>query len=193
MSENTQAGAWVFLFQEASMAYELINSESIFEGRAFHIRRDTVSLPDGRTTRLEIVEHIGSAVIVPVDAQGNMYFVRQYRHAARLDMLELPAGTLEVGEDPLVCAQREVREETGMAAGQIMEIGGFYLAPGYSTEFMRVYLATELSHDPLEADADEFLSVEKIPVAEALKMAETGKLPDAKSLAALLLARSYLV
>ena len=174
------------------MSFELIESEPIYNGRAFHIRRDKVRLPDGRTTQLDIVEHIGSAVIVPVDDEGNLYFVRQYRHAARLDMLELPAGTLEVGEDPLVCAQREVREETGMASGNIREVGGFYLAPGYSTEFMRVYLATDLRHDPLEADADEFLSVEKIPVGKALEMAETGKLPDAKSLAALLLAKPHL-
>lgn len=174
------------------MAFELIESESIYNGRAFHIRRDHVRLPDGRSTKLDIVEHVGSAVIVPVDDEGNMYFVRQYRHAARLDMLELPAGTLELGEDPLVCAQREVREETGMASGNLQEIGGFYLAPGYSTEFMRVYLATDLRHDPLEADADEFLSVEKVPVAEAIRMAETGHLPDAKSLAALLLAKPHL-
>jgi ADP-ribose pyrophosphatase len=175
------------------MGHELIESESIYKGRAFDIRRDTVRLPDGRTTKLDVVEHIGSAVIIPVDDQGNMYFVRQYRHAARLDMLELPAGTLEPGEDPLVCAKREVREETGMASNHIREIGGFYLAPGYSTEFMRVYLATDLYHDPLEADEDEFLRVEKMPVKDAIKLAESGGLPDAKSLAALLLAKPHLL
>jgi ADP-ribose pyrophosphatase len=175
------------------MAFEIIESESKYKGRAFDIRRDTVRLPDGRTTKLDIVEHIGSAVIVPVDQEGNMYFVRQYRHAARLDMLELPAGTLEPGEDPLVCAEREIREETGMASKNIREIGGFYLAPGYSTEFMRVYLATDLWHNPLEADADEFLSVEKLSVSDAYKLVETGRLPDAKSLAALLLAKPLLV
>jgi len=174
------------------MKFELIESESIFKGRAFDIRRDHVRLPDGRTTKLDIVNHIGSVVIVPVDEQGSLYFVRQYRHAAGQDMLELPAGTLEPGEDPFVCAQREVREETGMAADQIRDIGGFYLAPGYSTEFMRVYLATDLRQDPLEADEDEFLSVEKLPVAEAIALAESGGLPDAKSLAALLLAKPYL-
>ena len=174
------------------MSFELIDSESIYDGRAFHIRRDHVRLPDGRSTKLDIVEHIGSAVIIPVDEDGFLYFVRQYRHAAGLDMLELPAGTLEPGEDPLVCAQREVREETGMAAGSIREIGSFYLAPGYSTEFMHVYLATDLHRDPLEADADEFLSVEKIPIKEAFAMAESGNLPDAKTLAALLLAKPNL-
>jgi ADP-ribose pyrophosphatase len=174
------------------MAFETLESQSMYHGRAFDIRRDTVRLPDGRTTRLDIVEHIGSVVIVPVDADGNLYFVRQYRHAAGLDMLELPAGTLEPGEDPLVCAQREVREETGMASANIREIGGFYLAPGYSTEFMHVYLATELTHDPLSPDEDEFLSVEKYSLAETNKLFEDHRLPDSKSLAALLLAKSFL-
>jgi ADP-ribose pyrophosphatase len=109
-----------------------------------------------------------------------------------MDLLELPAGTLDEGEDPAVCAAREIREETGFAADKIEKIGDFFLAPGYSTEFMHVYLARELRHDPLEADADEFLSVEKLPFAEAIQMAERGEMPDAKSLAALLLARSHL-
>jgi ADP-ribose pyrophosphatase len=109
-----------------------------------------------------------------------------------MDLLELPAGTLEEGEDPALCAAREIREETGFAADKIEKIGDFYLAPGYSTEFMHVYLAQELRHDPLAADDDEFLSVEKIPFAEAIQMAERGEMPDAKSLAALLLAKSHL-
>ncbi len=103
-------------------------------------------------------------VILPVDDQGNLFFVRQYRHAAGLDLLELPAGTLDEGEAPEACARREVREETGMAAGKMEHLGGFYLAPGYSTEYMHVYLATGLHSDPLEADADEFLTVEVIPL-----------------------------
>jgi ADP-ribose pyrophosphatase len=183
----------IYSHEKASiMKFELITSEPRYQGRAFNIRRDHVLLPNGRDTHLDIVEHIGSTIIVPMDTDGLIYFVRQYRHAAQMDMLELPAGTLEVGEDPMVCAQREVREETGMAAGKIKEIGGFYLAPGYSTEFMHVYLATELTPDPLEADADEFLSVETMSLAKAMKLAETGELPDAKTLAALLLAKAYL-
>jgi len=107
-------------------------------------------------------------------------------------LLELPAGTLEKGEDPAECAAREIREETGFAADKIEKIGDFFLAPGYSTEFMHVYLAQELRLDPLEADADEFLSVEKLPFAGAIQMAERGEMPDAKSLAALLLAKAHL-
>jgi ADP-ribose pyrophosphatase len=99
---------------------------------------------------------------------------------------------LDVGEEPAVCAAREMREETGFAAGQLEKIGEFYLAPGYSTEFMVVYFATDLRYDPLQADADEFLTLEKIPVKKVLEMAENGEMPDAKSLAALLLARSRL-
>ena len=173
-------------------AFELLKSETLLQGRAFKIRRDTLKTPDGRETKFEIVEHGGSVVIVPVDADGNLLFVRQYRHAASMDMLELPAGTRD-GDEPFEdCAAREIREETGMEAGKLIHVGSFYLAPGYSTEYMGVFLATDLKHNPLEADDDEFLSVEKIPVKEALRMAEKGEMPDAKSLAALLMARSYL-
>ena len=173
-------------------SFKLIKSEPAFQGRTFKMRRDTVQLPNGRETRLDIVEHGGSVVMVPVDADGNILFVRQYRHAAGLDMLELPAGTRDGAEPPEVCAAREMREETGMAAASLESLGAFYLAPGYSTEFMYVYLATDLSPNPLQADADEFLQVERIKAAEAMDMARNGKLQDAKSLAALLLAMGRL-
>jgi ADP-ribose pyrophosphatase len=174
------------------MPFELLKSEIVYSGRAFTIHRDSLRLPDGRTTKLDIVEHIGSVVILPLDDQGNLLFVRQYRHAAGLDLLELPAGTLDEGEAPDTCARREIREETGMAAGNLEHLGGFYLAPGYSTEYMHVYLANDLRPDPLEADADEFLSLEYIPLEKAMEMARHGDIPDAKSLAAILLAQSRL-
>ena len=178
--------------KDANMPFELIKSETILEARAFKIRRDTLKTPDGRETKYDIVEHIGSVAIIPIDAEGNMLFVRQYRHAAGLDLLELPAGTREAGEPYEECAAREIREETGMAAGKLERIGNFYLAPGYSTEYMAVFLATELRHDPLKADDDEFLQLEKIQAKKAFEMAERGELPDAKTLAALLLARPHL-
>ena len=171
------------------MPFKLIKSEPVFQGRAFKIRRDTLKTPDGNETKFDIVEHTGSVIIIPIDADGNMLFVRQYRHAAGKDLLELPAGTRDDDEPYEDCAAREIREETGMAAGKLERIGDFYLAPGYSTEFMAVFLATELSHDPLEADDDEFLQVEKISVRDAIQMAERGEMPDAKSLAALFLAK----
>jgi len=174
------------------MPFELIKSETLLQGRTFKIRRDFLKTPDGHETRFEIIEHGGSVVIIPIGADGNMLFVRQYRHAAGGDLLELPAGTRDGNEPYEDCAAREIREETGMEAGKLERVGEFYLAPGYSTEFMGVFIATDLKHNPLEADDDEFLSVEKISVKEAFEMAGRGKMPDAKSLAALLLAKPYL-
>lgn len=174
------------------MPFELLKSEILMKGRAFSIRRDHLKTPDGRETKFEIIEHGGSVVIIPVDANGNMLLVRQYRHATGQDLLELPAGTLDGDEDPKVCAAREIREETGMQAGTLTKLGDFYLVPGYSTEFMHVFLATGLRHNPLDADDDEFLSIESIPVAEVIQMADRGEIPDAKSLAALFLAKSSL-
>jgi ADP-ribose pyrophosphatase len=174
------------------MAFELLKSEIVYPGRAFTIRRDHLRLPDGHETKFDIVEHVGSVVLIPVDEQGNLVFVRQYRHAAGLDLLELPAGTLSPGEAPEACARREIREETGLAAGKLEQVGGFHLAPGYSTEYMHVYLATDLYSDPLQADADEFLTVERYSLAETQALVEHGDLPDAKTLAALLLARTAL-
>ncbi|MEN9562084.1 MAG: hypothetical protein RIR73_328 [Chloroflexota bacterium] len=173
-------------------SFELLKTETLLQGRAFKIRRDTLKTPDGRETKFDIVEHGGSVVIVPLDADGNILFVRQYRHAAGIDMLELPAGARDGNEPFADCAAREIREETGMEAGKLIHVGSFYLAPGYSTEYMGVFFATDLKHNQLEADDDEFLSVEKVPAKEALAMAERGEMPDAKSLAALLMARSYL-
>jgi ADP-ribose pyrophosphatase len=168
--------------------FELIRSETLLEGRAFKIRRDHLRTPDGRETRYDIVEHVGSVIMLPVDEAENLLFVRQYRHAAGSELLELPAGTRDDHETYEACAAREMREETGLAAGILEKVGEFYLAPGYSTEFMMVYIARDLSPDPLPTDADEFLQLERIPVKQALRMAEEGQVPDAKSLAALFLA-----
>jgi 8-oxo-dGTP pyrophosphatase MutT (NUDIX family) len=170
----------------------LIKSEILLQGRAFKIRRDYLKTPNGSETRLEIIEHGGSVVLIPIDDDGNLLFVRQYRHAAGQDLLELPAGTRDGDEAFEECAAREIREETGMEAGKLQKVGEFYLAPGYSSEFMLVYLATELKENPLDADDDEFLQVEKIPLKKAIQMAERGDVQDAKSLAALLLAKPYL-
>jgi nudix-type nucleoside diphosphatase (YffH/AdpP family) len=174
------------------MPFELIKSEVLLQGRTFKVRRDTLKTPAGRETRLEIIDHGGSVAVLPIDEENHLLFVRQYRHAAGSDLLELPAGTRDEEEPFEQCAAREIREETGMEAGKLQKIGEFYLAPGYSTEFMAVFLATDLKENPLQADDDEFLQVERIPLKKAFEMAEHGEIPDAKSLAALLLARPYL-
>ena len=174
------------------MPFELIKSEVLLQGRAFKVRRDYLKTPDARETKLEIIEHGGSVVLIPIDQEGNLLFVRQYRHAVGKDLLELPAGTRNGDEPYEQCAAREIREETGMEANYLRKVGEFYLVPGYSTEFMAVFLATELKENPLDADEDEFLDVEKIPLKKAVEMAEHGEIQDAKSLAALLLGKSHL-
>lgn len=173
-------------------AFRFVKSEMLLEGRAFKIRRDHLQTPDGRDTHYEILEHAGSVVMLPIDSDGNLVLVRQYRQAARLDLLELPAGTRDEGESFEACAARELREETGMSARVLEKVGEFYLAPGYSTEFMVVFIARDLSSDPLPSDSDEFLEIERMPLHAVIEMARRGNIPDAKSLAALFIAGQQL-
>lgn len=174
------------------MPFETIARKTIYRGRAFNVRRDEVKLPEQRSTHLDIIEHVGAVTILPLDADGRILFIRQYRHAAGKELLELPAGTLDEGELPENCALREIREETGFAAGKMIKLGEFFLAPGYSTEYMVVFLATDLHPDPLPGDQDEFISLQPIPIDQAYEFALNGELQDGKSLAALLLARPHL-
>lgn len=172
--------------------FELLKSDTVYTGRAFSVDVVQARLPDGKVRNYDLVRHPGAVTVVPVDEQGRIWFVRQYRLGANKPLLELPAGTLNPGEDPAVCAAREVREETGMAARQIEKLGELYLAPGYSTEYMHIYLTTGLYPDRLQGDDDEFLQVEAIPAAEVMDMVRSNNLQDGKSLAALLLALPYL-
>jgi ADP-ribose pyrophosphatase len=174
------------------MAYEVVHSEIKYQGRAFTVVQDKVLLPDHQTAFLDIVKHNGAVTIMPVDIDGNVLFVRQYRHPTRQILLELPAGTLEPGESPYDCAAREIREEIGMSAKHITKIGEFFMVPGYSTEYMYAYLATELISDPLQGDDDEFIEVEKIPLKQVYPMVRDGKIIDAKTLTLLFLAQPFL-
>ena len=174
------------------MSFKTIQSKSVYQGKVFDVRQDQVELPDGHLTALDVVEHNGAVTLIPIDEQGQIWFVRQYRHPAQDELLELPAGTLENNEDPEKCAHREVREEIGMSVGRLEKIGEFFMAPGYSTEYMYVYLARELSPAPLPGDEDEFLQVEKFPIEKVFEMAEQGQFKDSKTLAALYLAQRFL-
>ena len=173
------------------MEYEILTSEEIFKGRVFDVHRQQVRYPDGRVVDFEFVSHIGAVTLIPLEEDGNIWMVRQYRHPTGGLLLELPAGTLEEGETPLQCASREVREEIGRAAGELRNLGEFYLAPGYSSEYMYVFLATQLTLDPLLPDAEEYLEPELHSIEEVLKMVENGEIWDAKTIAALSLARPF--
>lgn len=170
------------------MIFEELKRDTAYQGRAFSVQVVRLRLPDDRVRDYDLVRHMPSVTIVPLDMAGRLLFVRQFRLGAGEEMLELPAGVMEAGEEPLACAEREIREETGFSAGRLELLGDFYLAPGYSDEHMYVYLATDLRVDPLEQDDDEFMELEAIPVVEALKMAREKRINDGKTLASLLLA-----
>jgi len=174
------------------MKFQELGSDQIYSGHVLGFYLERVRYPDGHDATLAVVHHNGSVTIVPVDGDGRIWLVRQYRHPARQELLELPAGTLEDGELPEECALRELREEVGKAAGKLEKIGAFYLAPGYSTEFMHVYLARELSDDPLPGDDDEYLTVECHPIEAVMEMLFDGRIIDVKTVAALCLARPRL-
>lgn len=174
------------------MDYRIINSETVHQGRAFNVERVQTRLPDGRLTFYDLVKHEDSVSIVPVDKEGNIWFVNQFRIGTGKTLLELPAGVFEPGETPLKCARREIREEIGMAAGQLKLLGEMYLAPGYSSENMYIFLATNLRPDPLKADVDEFIQTQTIPVSQVFQMVKNKDIHDSKTLASLLLAKSYL-
>jgi len=169
------------------MGFEILKSEKTFQGKVFDVRVDQVRLPDGKLSRIDVVEHAGAVTMIPVDAQGQMWFVRQHRHPIGLDLLELPAGVMNQGESPEISAQRELREEIGMAAGRLKKVGEFFLAPGYSTEFMAVFLAEDLQPAPLSPDEGELITIVKVPPHQVRQLIENGQVRDAKSLAALFL------
>ena len=173
------------------MDFKVLGSRDVFESRIFKLRRDHIRFPTGREAYFDLLHHNGAVAILPIDNEGQIWFVRQYRPAVGGMILEIPAGTLEADEEPEACAAREVREEIGMAADDIQLLGNFYLAPGYSTEYMHLYLAKDLRPDPLDQDIDEYIEVEKYPVAEVYAMLHNNAFDDAKTAAALGLARPH--
>jgi ADP-ribose pyrophosphatase len=174
------------------MGFTIIKRKTIYEGRVFDVQKVLARLPDGREHEYDLVSHGGAVTLVPVDQDGKIWFVRQFRLGALQELLELPAGLMETDEPPEVSAGRELREEIGMAADQLRQLGQFYMAAGYSSEYMYVYLATGLHPSPLEQDEDEFLQVQAIPVKQVYEMVHANQVHDGKTLAALLLAEPFL-
>lgn len=163
-------------------------SKRVYDGSIMNVRLDTVELADGRSALREVVEHAEVVAIVPVDAEGDVVLVRQYRLPAQDVLLEVPAGGVDEGESVDEAAQRELREETGYRAANLERLGGFYVSPGYVTEFIHVFLATDLREDPLDGDEDEEIEVVHMPLKEAVRLIETGEIKDGKSIIGLLLA-----
>ena len=164
------------------MQERTVNSRRVFDGRLIAVRVDEVELADGRRTRREIVEHPGAVVIAAWDGE-RLATVRQWRHPAGAELLELPAGTLDPGESPLTTAARELAEECGLAAGSWLEGPRFYSAPGFCTELLHSFVATDLVEAPSIADADEEFETGWLTLPEALAAIDEGRIMDAKSIA----------
>ena len=166
----------------------MISSERVFDGRIVRVRTDAVLLSNSRNATREVVEHRPSVVVVPVDADGNAILVRQYRYPAEQVLLEAPAGVVEESETPDDCALRELQEEIGFSSRDLRALGGFWMSPGYCTEFMYAYLAKDLVPSRLEADADESIEVERVSISRVSRLIRLGEIQDAKTIAALLMA-----
>jgi ADP-ribose pyrophosphatase len=171
---------------DVELGQRLAERRTVHKGRYLTLERDLAVMPDGGQAERDIVVHPGAVVVAPLDAAGRLLLVTQYRLPAGGALLELPAGTLDVDgdelEDPLTAAHRELEEETGYRAGTMERIGGFWSAPGFSTEYLTLYLATDLS-----PDEDENLRLSALPWREAVAAVEAGVIEDAKSIAGILM------
>lgn len=163
-----------------------LDSHSIFEGKIVRLHRDTVEVPGGGHATREVVEHSGGVGIVPVDADGCVLMVRQFRYPLGAVVLEIPAGKREPDEPHRATAVRELSEEVGATAGKLTYLGGVYASPGFCTEVIHLYLAEELTLGQTHPDEDEFLMLERIPLNELVQQALDGTLCDSKSVAGIL-------
>lgn len=173
------------------MKPEVLSNETIYQGRVFDVSVAEIRENDSVYKR-EIINHHGSAVIIPIFADKRIALVRQYRHAAQEYLLEIPAGTLSIGEAPEIGAVRELEEEIGVTAKTIEFLSSFYVSPGFLTEKMNLFVATDLTETAQNLDEDEFLSIERISFDEAFEKIRTGEIQDAKTIIGLILAGAKL-
>ena len=167
-----------------------LSVKEIFQGKVFKVHVDEVELPDGRISKREVVNHPGGVCIVAEDAEGRFLFVRQYRYPCGRVMLELPAGKLEQGEDPLACAKRELREETGALSEHFIYLGKVFGSPGFCDEAIHLYYTKIERIGATQPDEGEFLELQAIPAEKAIQMAAEGEIEDGKTVAALFRAMS---
>ena len=175
-----------------SLSEPTIGTKRIYEGNIINVRVDTVRMPSGRDATREIVEHSHAVCIVPIDNDGNVVLVRQYRKPAEDALLEVPAGGVEDGEISEEAVLRELQEEIGYTADHIEHLSSFWVAPGWATEYMHAYLATGLRESRLDGDEDENIEVVRLRFDEAVSMLKSGEINDGKTIAALLLAQPIL-
>ena len=163
-------------------------NKPVWHGRAFDFDEEVIILPNGKRTVAGIIQHPGSSAIVPVREDGSVVMIEQYRPAIRGFVWEIPAGCMDPGEDPLTCAKRELQEESGYAGNQFQKVGEIWVAPGYSTECIHLFLATELTPWGSHLDEDEFLSVHFFPFFRVVEMVERNEIKDAMTMIAIQMA-----
>lgn len=167
------------------MIEKQLTSTYVFEGRIMKARVDTVELPNGKTAKREVCEHVGGVGILPIDEQGNVYLVRQFRYPYGKVLLEIPAGKMEADEtDPLACGKRELREETGFTAEEMIDLGEVYPSPGFLTEVLHLYAAKGLHSGQTDPDEDEFVETVCMPMEELCAKIAQGEIQDGKTIAA---------
>jgi ADP-ribose diphosphatase len=164
-----------------------LSTQQIYQGRAVNIRVDTVEKAGGTKTTREVVEHSDCIAVVAVDEQGNVLLVRQFRHAVDKFLLEVPAGGIDPGEEPVDAVRRELQEEIGYFPWRIDKLGGFYATPGYGTEYLHCFVATDLVPAPLVAEDTDEIELVRVSRSEIPQLIASGEICDAKSIAALLM------
>ncbi len=164
---------------------ETISSRSIYKGRIVTLRVDTVRTVDGGQTSREIIEHADCVAIIAIDADDNILLVNQFRKAVEKELLEIPAGGMEPGEDPVTTVRREMQEETGYLPRKVERLGGFYSGPGYLTEYLHLYLATDLVPSQLFAEDTEGIRLVRVPLHQIPELIASGRICDSKSIASL--------
>ena len=164
-----------------SFVEKKLNEQAVYNGKIFTVYNGTVSLPNGKTAERDRIEHHGGAGILPIDSEGNTYLVRQYRFGVDKTLLEIPAGKLERGEDPMRTAERELTEEVGFLPQKVTSLGHMELSPAYLGEITYLYLGQDLIPQKNALDEDEFLEVIKLPFKQALQMVLDGEITDGKT------------
>lgn len=167
-------------------------TKKVFQGKIFDIRKDQVEMPNGKIANFDILEHPGAVMIVPIDVNNNFWLIEQYRHAVGGKILEFPAGSLEIDEKPILCAHREVQEEIGLKAENMVLLGQVFNAPGYSDEIIHIFLGSDLSPSALPQDEDEIIEPVKYSGEELQRLISDGKIQDAKTIAGFALATKFL-
>jgi len=164
-----------------------LSTQQIYEGRAVNVRVDAIQKADGKRTTREVVEHADCVAVVALDERDNILMVRQFRHPAGKFLLEVPAGGIDPGEETVECVRRELQEEIGCFPNRIEKLGGFYATPGYGTEYLHCFLATDLVPSRLVAEDTEDIELVRVPMVEIPRLIHSGEICDAKSIAALLM------